>query len=104
VRGGRIRRASGGGEGGRVEADPHNKFKGKFVTSKHGAIVRAEDEGVQCDAGAVAVDYALGAAAAAVVSGGAVASNAMMEDAAPRDAAGNENETAVSSWWCGVCL
>ena len=110
VSGDRMRRASGGGGGGEGggggaaaggragaagEADPHNKFKGRYVTDKRGSIVRAEES--------VAADYAMGAVAAAAASGVALACNGMVDDAPP-DVAGNENSSSGSSWWCGGCL
>lgn len=108
--GGRIRRASGGsasaGSASVVaarEADPHNKFKGRFVTDKSGAIVRVEEEYGEQQESFVAVDYALGSAAAAAASGVVLACNSMGVDA-PSDVSGNENSGSGSSWWCGVCL
>ncbi len=71
------------------EADPHNKFKGRFVTDKCGAIVRVEEDSCRREEPPVAADYAIGAAAAGVV----LASNSMADDVPP-DVAGNENSTS----------
>ncbi len=103
--GGRIRRASGGSVSvvAAREADPHNKFKGRFVTDKSGGIVRVEEEYGEQQGSFVAVDYALGSAAAAAASGVVLACNSMGVDA-PSDVDGNENSGSGSSWWCGVCL
>jgi hypothetical protein len=80
---------TGGGAVSAEEADPHNKFKGRFVTDKCGAIVRVEEDSVGRGRSPVAADYALGAAAAGV----ALASNNMAEDVPP-DVAGNENSSS----------
>lgn len=101
---GRTRRASGGGAAAAAkEADPHNKFRGRFVTDKNGAIVRAEEMDTEQDERAVAADFAIGAAAAAVASGVGLACNGMASDA-PADVDGNENSAPATSWWCGVCF
>jgi hypothetical protein len=103
--GGRIRSASGGSASvvAAREADPHNKFKGRFVTDKSGGIVRVEEAYGEQQGSFVAVDYALGSAAAAAASGVVLACNSMGVDA-PSDVDGNENSGSGSSWWCGVCL
>lgn len=80
---------TGGGAVSAEEADPHNKFKGRFVTDKCGAIVRVEEDSCRREESPVAADYAIGAAAAGVV----LASNSMADDVPP-DVAGNENSTS----------
>ena len=98
-----MRRASGGRSATAREADPHNKFKGSYLTDKSGGIVRAEGKARELEGVSVAVDYAMGSAAAAAASGVVLASNGMADDV-PCDVPGNENSVRGSSWWCGVCL
>jgi hypothetical protein len=102
ARGGRIRRVMEDSTAAAAEADPHNKFKGKFVTDKSGCIVRAEEPAGCGGQRGVAVDDAIGAAAMAVAGVG-LASNGMSDDA-PGDVAGNEKDVDGASWWCRVCL
>ncbi len=97
------RRASDGGVAVAEEADPHNKFRGRFITDKSGAIVRAEEISIGCGDHAVTADFAIGAAAAAAASGVGLACNGMTNNA-PADVEGNENSASSTSWWCGVCL
>ena len=100
----RTRRASGGAAAAAKEADPHNQFRGRFVTDKSGAVVRAEESSTGREESTVAADYAMGMAAAAAASGVGLACNGMANDA-PGDVEGNENSACLGgSWWCGVCL
>jgi hypothetical protein len=101
--GDKMRRASGGRAGAAGEADPHNKFKGRYVTDKRGSIVRAEERARELEGATVAADYAMGSAAAAAASGVVLACNGMADDAPP-DAPGNENSASGGGWWCGGCL
>jgi hypothetical protein len=102
ARGGRTRRVMEGNAAAAAEADPHNKFKGRFVTDKSGCVVRAEEAAGGGEQRCVAADDAMSAAAAAVAGVG-LASNCMAEDG-PGAVAKNEEEVAGASWWCRVCL